>query len=57
MRKNISFTIAAAIMCLAMALWLKAAVVENNADVARPRADLLSPMHPFLSSQALKLVY
>jgi hypothetical protein len=53
MRKHISFTITAAIMCLAMALWLKAAVVETNADVARPRADLSSPMYPLNLSSRL----
>ena len=34
MRKHISFTIAAAIMGLAMVFWVKAGVVETNADVA-----------------------
>ena len=44
MRKNISFTIAAAIMGLAMAFWLKASVVETNADVAGPTLYSSSPV-------------
>ncbi len=44
MRKHISFTIAAAIMGLAMVLWVKAGVVETNTDVAGPTLYLSSPM-------------
>jgi hypothetical protein len=51
MRKHISFTIAAAILGLAMILWLKAGVVETNADVAGPALYLSSPV------SNLKLVY
>jgi hypothetical protein len=36
MRKHISFTIAAAIMGLAMASWLTVAAIETSADVAGP---------------------
>jgi hypothetical protein len=43
MRKHISFAIAATVLGLAMVFWL-ASMVETNPDVARPRADLLSPM-------------
>jgi hypothetical protein len=45
MRKHISFTIAAIIVGLTMAFWFKA-VVETNAEVGQPRADLSSTMSP-----------
>ena len=58
MRKHISFAIAATIVGLAMVFWVKASVVETNADVARPRADLSSPMsNPYLSIRVLGPVY
>jgi hypothetical protein len=41
MRKHISFAIAATILGLAMVFWLKAVMVETNANVTR--ADLSSP--------------
>ena len=44
MRKHISFAIAATILGLAMVFWVKDSMVETNANVARRRADLSSPM-------------
>ena len=44
MRKHISFAIAATILGLAMVFWVKDSMVETNANVARQRADLSSPM-------------
>jgi hypothetical protein len=44
MRKHISFAIAATIVGLAMVFWVKDSMVETNANVARQRADLSSPM-------------
>jgi hypothetical protein len=58
MRKHISFAIAATIVGLAMVFWVKASVVETNADVARPKLDLSSPMsNPYLPIQVLEPVY
>ena len=36
MRKHLSFAIAAAIVGLAIVFWVKASVVETNADVVQP---------------------
>ena len=44
MRKHISFAFAATILGLAMVFWVKAGMVENNANVARQTADLSSLM-------------
>ena len=44
MRKHISFAMAATILGLAMVFWVKDSMVETNANVARQRADLSSPM-------------
>jgi hypothetical protein len=44
MRKHFNFAITATIEGLAMVFWVKAGVVETNADVARPTIDLSSPM-------------
>lgn len=58
MRKHISFAIAATIVGLAMVFLVKAGVVETNADVARPRVDLSSPLsNPYLSLRVLDPVY
>jgi hypothetical protein len=58
MRKHISFAIAATIMGLAMVFWVKASVVETNADVVRPKLDLSSPMsNPYLPVKVLGPVY
>jgi hypothetical protein len=58
MRKHISFAIAATIVDLAMVFWVKASVVETNADVALPKLDLSSPMsNPYLPIQVLEPVY
>ncbi len=58
MRKHISFTIAATIVGLAMVFWAIASVADTNADVARPRLDLSSPMsNPYLLVQVLDPVY
>ena len=58
MRKHISFVIAAAIVGLAMVFWVKAGVVKTNADVARPKLDLSSPIsNPYLPVQVLEPVY
>ena len=58
MRKHLSFAIAAAIVGLAIVFWVKASVVETNADVARPKLDLSSPMSsPYLPVQVLDPVY
>ena len=48
MRKHISFTIAAAIMGLAMAFWLTAAAIETSADVAGPTLYSSSPIFNLL---------
>jgi hypothetical protein len=42
MRKHISFTVAATILGLAMALWAKSAVVATHAEVVRPAVGLTS---------------
>jgi hypothetical protein len=53
MRKHIGFTIAATIMGLAIVLWAKASVVENNAKVElSSRASTPNP-----SFQVLDAVY
>jgi hypothetical protein len=58
MCKYISFAIAATIVGLAMIFWIKTSVVETNADVARPKLDLSSPMsNPYLPVQELDPVY
>jgi hypothetical protein len=58
MRKHISFAIAATIMGLAMVFWVKASVVETNADVVRPKLDLSSSMsNPYLPVKVLGPVY
>jgi len=58
MRKHISFAFAATILGLAMVFWVKAGMVENNANVARPRADLSSPISkPYRSVQVFDLIY
>ena len=58
MRKHMSFAIAATIVGLAMVFWVKAGVVETNAEVARPKVDLSSPMsNPYLPIQVLDPVY
>ena len=58
MRKHISIAIAATIVGLAMVFWVKAGVVETNADVVRPKVDLSSPMsNPYLPFQVLDPVY
>ena len=58
MRKHISFTIAATILGLAMGLWLKDSRVETNANVARQRADLSSPMSkPYRAIPVFDLVH
>jgi hypothetical protein len=58
MRKYISFTIAATVVGLAMVFWVKASVVKTNAEVARPKLDLSSPMsNPYLPIQVLDPVY
>ena len=44
MCKHISFAIAATILGLAMVFWVKDSMVETNANGARQRADLSSPM-------------
>jgi hypothetical protein len=57
MRKHISFAIAATIMGFAMVFWVKASVVETNAEV-RPKLDLSSPMsNPYLPVKVLGPVY
>jgi hypothetical protein len=56
MRKHISFAIAATILGLAMVFWLKAVMVETNANVTR--ADLSSPMSkPYRSVRVFDLIY
>ena len=58
MRKHISFVIAAAIVGLAMVFWVKAGVVKTNADVARPKLDLSSPIsNPYIPVQVLEPLY
>jgi hypothetical protein len=58
MCKYISFAIAATIMGLAIVFWVKATVVETNANVVRPKLDLSSPMsNPYLPVQELDPVY
>jgi hypothetical protein len=58
MRKHISFAITATILGLAMIFWVKVSMVENNANVARPRADLSSPISkPYRSVRVLDLIY
>jgi hypothetical protein len=49
MRKHISFTIAAAIMGLAIVFWAKASVVENNAKVELARASAPNPSFQVLA--------
>jgi hypothetical protein len=51
MRKHISFTIAAAIMGLAMVFWIKDGVVKTNTDVVG------SPLYSSSSMSILKPVY
>jgi hypothetical protein len=58
MRKHFNFAITAAIVGLAMVFWVKAGVVETNADVARPAIDLSSPMlSPYLMFRVLDATY
>jgi hypothetical protein len=58
MRKHIGFAIAATIVGLATAFWVKASVVETNAAAARPKAEVASPMsNPYLPIQTLDPVY
>jgi hypothetical protein len=59
MRKHIRFAVAIAIVSLALGFWInKAGVVKTNADVARPRLDLSSPiLNPYLRVQVLEPVY
>ncbi len=58
MRKHISFAIAATIVGLALIFLVKSNVVETNADVVRPRADLSSPMSgPYLPIRVLDPAY
>ena len=58
MRKHISFAIAATILGLAMVFWVNASMVETNANVARPTADLSSPMSkPYHSVRVFDLIY
>jgi hypothetical protein len=58
MRKHISFAIAATLLGLAMVFWVNASMVETNANVVRPRADLSSPMSkPYRSVRVFDLIY
>jgi hypothetical protein len=59
MRKRIRFAVAIAIVGLALGFWInKAGVIKTNADVARPRLDLSSPiLNPYLRVQVLEPVY
>ena len=58
MRKHINFAIAATIVGLAMVFWVKAGVVETDAEIARPMVVLSSPMsNPYLPFRVLDPVY
>jgi hypothetical protein len=58
MRKHISFIIAATILGLAMVFWVKDRGVETNANVARQRADLSSPMSkPYRAIPVFDLIH
>ena len=58
MRKHISFAIAATILGLAMVFWVKDSMVETNANVARQRADLSSPMSkPYRAIPVFELIH
>jgi hypothetical protein len=58
MRKSISFAIAASILGLAMVFWVKDSMVETNANVARQRADLSSPMSkPYRAIPVFDLIH
>jgi hypothetical protein len=58
MCKHISFAIAATILGLAMVFWVKDSMVETNVNVARQRADLLSPMSkPYRAIPVFDLIH
>jgi hypothetical protein len=58
MRKHISFAIPATILGLAMVFWVKDSMVETNANVARQRADLSSPMSkPYRAIPVFDLIH
>jgi hypothetical protein len=58
MRKLINFAIAATIVGLAMVFWVKAGVVEIDAEIARPMVVLSSPMsNPYLPFRVMDPVY
>jgi hypothetical protein len=57
MQKRIYFAIATAIVGLAVGLWAKTSVV-NDEDVAQPKFELSSPIvKPYLPVQTLAPVY
>jgi hypothetical protein len=46
MRKHISFTIATAVLAVAMIFWAKSAVVATHADPARPAVGITTYVMP-----------